>query len=346
MAPTQLALSLLFILLPFGQLLRLDFSNFSLPVFDIALVIFTVLNIRQTKLSKPWLVFILCILISFVVAQITPTGDPRLPFLYLVRLLLLIVFINQSLPTINTKLVYISLASIVGFGLVQYFLFPDNTIMASLDWDPHLNRLVGSFLDPTFTALSYLFILIFLYLRKNRNYLLLLATYIALILTYSRSTLLAFVLVSGIYSFKTKQLKFFLAILLLVGFSLALLPKTAGEGTNLQRTSTIAAKIENYKEGIATFIQKPILGHGYNYLVNIRTNQGHASSGYDNSLLTILATTGLVGLFAFLYALRNKQYTNLGTYLTVAFLIHSFFANSLLYPMLIFLYKYLQDQKS
>ncbi len=346
MALTQIFLSALFLLFPFGQLLRINIANTSILAFDVFLIIFTLLNIKKTTINKAWLIFILLNLTSFLFATFTRQTNSLLPLMYQVRLMLLILFFNQELPKINPKIFIISMFSTLAFGFIQFFTFPDNTIMAANGWDPHLNRMIGSFLDPTFTALIFLFILIFLYFTKPKSYLLLIATYLGIALTYSRSTMLALAITSTFYGLKTKNYQLILTVLLLIFSTIFLLPNTQGEGTNLKRTSTIQAKIENYKEGFSAFMQKPIFGHGYNYLSQIRLNQGHATFGFDNSLLTLATTNGILGLLALLFALKQKKRSQLETYLTLAFFVHSCFANSLLYTFCLFLYKYFSSQKS
>jgi hypothetical protein len=114
-----------------------------------------------------------------------------------------------------------------------------------------------------------------------------------------------------------------------------------GEGTKLERSSSIMAKIENYKEGINVFTKSPLLGVGYDNLFYIRTSSNinsHSLSGFDSSLLTILTTTGIFGFIFFILGINKKfNQSNLTQQsLLIAVLFHSLFANSLLYPWILF----------
>ncbi|HEX8924035.1 MAG TPA: O-antigen ligase family protein, partial [Patescibacteria group bacterium] len=119
-----------------------------------------------------------------------------------------------------------------------------------------------------------------------------------------------------------------------------LLPRHPGEGTKLERDSSIRAKIENYQEGIAVLSRSPFIGHGYDNLDRIRTvsnPQSHSIYGFDSSLLTIAATTGVIGLIIFCLAVLTlyKTVDFPQKTLLVALLVHSLFANSMLYSWVI-----------
>jgi O-antigen ligase len=118
--------------------------------------------------------------------------------------------------------------------------------------------------------------------------------------------------------------------------TIILLPRQPGEGTKLERTSSIYAKIENYQEGIVLFSKSPLIGHGYNNLSFVRNYNpdSHAASGFDGSLLTILTTTGMVGFSLFILGINSffHQSSLLKKTMLVSLLVHSIFANSLLYP--------------
>jgi O-antigen ligase len=113
-----------------------------------------------------------------------------------------------------------------------------------------------------------------------------------------------------------------------------LLPRPAGEGTKLERTSSVNAKYVNYKEGFSLFQKSPVFGFGYNNLPIIRPNASHSQSGFDSSLLTILTTTGVIGTILFILGLSQLFIkSNLAVQtMIIAILVHSLFSNSLLYP--------------
>lgn len=338
----------------FGQLLRLEVNNVSFPLIDIFIILFSVINIISKLKSNnlkienyPLLLFLLFAWLSFFINFIFFKYPLLKPLLYLLRLnSLLFLFIFP--PALNKKgqsfFDLVLFANII-FGFMQYFLWPNMSSLASLGWDPHLYRLVSTFLDPTFTGLIYLLFLIKTFFKRKlltTDHCLLAAIYFALALTYSRSTLLSFFISFSYLSISLKKSKLFIFTLFITLSTFLALPRLEGEGTNLQRTSTIKAKIENYKEGWTIFTKSPLIGHGYNNLSSVRQSQNknsHAISGFDSSLLTIATTTGIIGFLLFTFGLKNFFFSaNLKTKtMILAILIHSFFANSLLYPLILLL---------
>jgi O-antigen ligase len=163
-------------------------------------------------------------------------------------------------------------------------------------------------------------------------------------LTYSRSTFLAFLIAFSFIAYVKKNIKIFLIAVVLISATIFLLPRLEGEGTKLERDSSIIAKIHNYQQGIALFSHSPFTGIGYNFLPIIRSDlkqNSHAIGGFDGSLLTILITNGILGFTAFILGLflLFKQGNLFRKTALIAIFIHSLFANSLLYPwVLLFLY--------
>lgn len=325
-------------LLVFYPLLTLFFFGKLFPYIDILIVLFALLNIftqKEYNIKNKFLALFILISIISNLLYFNFTG-----WLYLIRLVSLtsLLLFPPKLNNYQVKFFNIILFSTVIFGFIQYFIWPDLTIMSSQNWDPHLYRLVGSYFDPTFTGLIFLFILIYIYFStfKYKN-ILLTINYIAIALTYSRSTLLSFLLTFVYILIKQKEYKKIFVVLIIFLSTILLLPRMPGEGTKLERTSSILAKIENYKQGIKYFLQKPITGIGYNNIptLNYKNNlSSHSNSGFDSSLLTIAITTGIFGLLTLLLAIRyeiihgNLFYQSI----IISILIHSLFANSLLYP--------------
>jgi len=339
----------------FGQLLRLDINNISFPAIDICITLLFLTNIfthfknKTLKIkNKYFFYFLIFTWISFLVNLINYHTDILRSLLYLIRLNILISFfifpITFSTPKFK-NFFYITIIANIIFGFIQYFFYPDFTAFKSLNWDPHLYRLISTFFDPTFTGLIYLLFLIIIFLKKNfpLRIPLLILSYTAIALTYSRSTYLSFLIAFTFIAKAQKKPKIFLISLILIISTICLMPRQAGEGTKLERTSSIKAKIENYKEGISVFIKSPIIGHGYNNLFSVRqinNPDSHANSGFDGSLLTILATTGIIGFILFTLGLKHyfisADFTQKTLLITILF--HSLFANSLLYPwVLLFL---------
>jgi hypothetical protein len=335
----------------FGQLLRIDIKNISFPVIDIFIGLIFCLNIFQKIKNKDFkvknkylLYFLIFAWFSFTFNYFHYHFDLIKPVLYLFRLTFLLSFFifPPNLDEKIKKIFYLSLFSNVIFGLVQYFLWPDFTSFKSLSWDPHLYRLVSTFFDPTFTALIYLFLIIVVFLDKKFPFrkIVLIISYFAMALTYSRSSYLSFFVAFTYIAYQNKNFKIFFLSSLLIFFTVLLLPRFEGEGTKLERTSSITAKIENYKEGFNLFLKSPIIGHGYNnlfYVRQIKNQNSHANSGFDGSLMTILTTSGTIGLIFFVLGLKKIliQGNLITKTILISLLFHSFFANSLLYPWIL-----------
>ena len=335
----------------FGQLLRIDIKNISFPIIDIFIAIIFCINIFQKiknkdiKVKNKYLLYFLIFAwFSFVFNYFRYNFDLIKPILYLFRLTFLLSFFIFP-PKIDEKIkkiFYLSLFSNVIFGLIQYLFWPDFTSFKSLSWDPHLYRLVSTFFDPTFTALIYLFLIIIVFLDKKFPFRIpiLIISYLALALTYSRSSYLCFFIAFTFIAYQKKNLKIFILSSLLIFSTILLLPRFEGEGTKLERTSSITAKVENYKEGFNIFRLSPIIGHGYNnlfYVRQIKDPNSHANSGFDGSLMTILTTSGLCGLILFVLGLKTVfiQGNLIIKTILISLLFHSLFANSLLYPWIL-----------
>jgi len=321
----------------FGQLLRIQFQGISFPLIDIFIILLAASNIikkykeKTIKIDNKY--FLLFLIYTLIISRFMSL-KAVFYFIRLSSLLSLFIFYPKYNPKFYRFFKIILLSSVI-FGLIQYIFWPNFTYFSSLNWDPHLYRLVGTFFDPTFTGLIFLLFTIINFFDKK--YFLASLSYIALSLTYSRSSLLALLICNFFYFLKNKNKKLFLSIILLIFATILILPRLEGEGTKLERTSSIIAKIENYKEGFNLFLKKPILGYGYNNLPHIReinNPQSHANAGFDGSLLTILVTTGIIGLLFFGKGLHSlfTQASLERKILFIAIFVHSLFANSMLYP--------------
>lgn len=335
----------------FGQLLRIELKGISFPIIDTFIALIFCFNIFEKIKNKYFrvknkylLYFLIFTWLSFIFNYFKYNFDLIKPILYLFRLtfLLSLFIFPPKLDEKIKKIFYLSLFSNVIFGLVQYFFWPDFTSFKSLNWDPHLYRLVSTFFDPTFTALIYLFLVIIAFLDKKfpLRKIVLVISYLALALTYSRSSYLCFFIAFTFIAYQKKNLKIFILSSILIFSTIILLPRFEGEGTKLERTSSIVAKVENYKEGFNLFLKSPIIGHGYNnlfYIRQIENQNSHANSGFDGSLMTILTTSGTLGLILFILGLKMVfiQGNLITKTILISVLFHSLFANSLLYPWIL-----------
>lgn len=342
MAPLPIILYLVSIFcLTLGQLVRPNLLGaFYFPLADIVnLGLGSYLLLRQ----KPPLALQIFFIIAFVSIIANQFGQPFFPLAwgYFLRLIALAIIISTSTPiklprSLSVHLLFLPFCF---FGLIQYLFFPDLLPFSSLNWDPHQYRLVSSLFDPAFTGLIIGFYLIYLTRSPSSNRLLVLFVGLCLLLTYSRISIIGIILISLYRAFRQHQSQIFLTTLSLILLFLTLLPQYQGESTNLSRTNSLVAKINNTKSGLSMFSYRPLLGVGYNFLPQIRTDlssSNHAISGYDVSLVTLLATLGIIGTLSFLFIIQSAFLTHShSSDLLIFWLFHSFFSNSLFYPFAI-----------
>lgn len=334
MEVTSPAILLSWLIFPFGQLLKINIFSQNIALLDLCLLGIVILSFKNIKIQKIWLIFLGLNLLTFSLGSIN-YGLHIKSIFYLFRLICFVLLLNLNIkkwPTFQL----ISIWSFLIFGFVQYLFWPDLTYFSAINRDPHLNRLVGSLLDPTFTALIFLLFLLEQFFQKKPQPILIALLYLGIALSYSRSTLLALVVCSLVYAIKKNNLKTFFLCVFLVFLTYLALPKPPGEGTNLNRTNSIKAKIENYQEALNLIKKHPLTGVGYNYLWAVRNinAQNLSTFGFDNSLLTITSTSGIMGAMIFTLGLKKRieKLPTKGKLLWLAILIHSLFANSLLYP--------------
>lgn len=355
------------IIFPFGQILRFKLSffgqNLNLVVIDIIALILLFLFIFSRKNLKNILKtdygLLLVLLFSFIV-NIPYWGiKSSIPgFFYLIRLIsyfAMFYFVKNIFKSKKDKkfilnaLIGVTFFSAV-FGWIQYFVYPDLRPLQYLDWDDHLFRLVGSFLDPGFTGLFFTFgfLLSFNeYFKKRDKKYLIISLFLAIstAFTYSRASILALMLGFSVILILNKRIKVMILTVIAFVLLLVLLPRPGGMGVRLERLYSIFLRIRNYEETIHIFNKRPVFGVGYNNLCVSRLKflphaetGAHSCSGSDSSLLLILATTGVVGALSFLgYIYRfvkgiivSKHNIAILSILTSLF-IHSLFVNSLFY---------------
>jgi hypothetical protein len=241
-------------------------------------------------------------------------------------------------------------------GLGQYLFFPDVRSLQLSDWDPHYFRVVGTLLDPGFTSILLCFSLFYLWLKPGfiqtrLHQVIIVLIYVVFALTYSRSGYLAFLAGCAYLAKISKSPRKFIYPLILIAVTVLLLPRApGGEGVKLERTSSIKARILNWTNSANIFLRYPLTGVGFNtyryaqrhagYLDNADWLKSHAGAGADSSLLFVAATTGIFGLAAYLYWLKQVWLASVGNLSLrvglIALAVHSFFLNSLFYPFVLF----------
>lgn len=366
----ELLLYLLLLIFPFGQLIKLPINIPGVNIYFQDLIILLIIiffllknfvsksRIFLPRLSIPILGFFSLALFSLLLSiPLRPFSETMVALMYLGRWIgyagLYLVIVNVSNNNIKKKLndlMIITCFSIAILGLLQYLFIPDITDLKVFGWDPHYFRVVGTFLDPGFTGIILVLGLILVFERIWNKKLLtkiimFIPLYASLILTYSRSSYLAYTIAVAIISFYKRSLKFLLAMLTLGIFSLMILPRPGGEGVRLERQNSSFSRVNNWLTSLKISALYPVYGIGFNNYRYVQRDLGiinqenwqisHAGAGADSSLLFVLATTGVVGLITYMIFLHkifffHKQniivFASLG-----ALIIHSFFNNTLFY---------------
>lgn len=339
----------------------------------------------EYPLRKPILLFLAIATLSFIVGFSTlvqvNSFDVRsiiLSFSYLFRFAAYaaLYFMARDFVSVSEKnrnflinSIFVTgiLVSIGGF--LQLIFIPDFTSFAHYyGWDPHEDRLLGTFFDPNFIGTYLAFIMalgfgLFPTTSKKQKWLIgltVLICAVALLLTFSRTGYLAFLfafLIIGVL----RSPKILIVGITCMTIALLSSPRAMQRVTDgLSIDATGLKRIYSWDKGIRLLANFPILGVGYNNLAPVQdyyalvdefdvNNRG----GLENSFLTILVTTGLAGGFAYIwlwgasikrsmklwfrkklnFKIRNEGLT-IATAL-LALIISSMFINSLLYPFLL-----------
>lgn len=308
----------------------------------------------KPRLSKPIFIFILAALFSLLTnSGKFSSNQLEVSALYLARwiyysLVYILVLQIYTKTDVWLRWLYITGVAVAALGLVQFVLYPDLRNLAYLGWDPHFLRLFSTFLDPNFTGIFItLTILLGLYLFENKKIRIWILSgeilcALALLLTYSRSSYLAFVVSLTVYGILKKQLKILLGIIVFCSL-IFVLPQKWGNNLSLIRMDSSFARIGNWKESIQLISRAPLFGYGFDTLRYVRVLPwgpfySKAAAGLDSSVLFIGATTGFVGIAAYAYLIWFMIRKSRGPLLHVliaslaAVGVHSLFVNSAFYP--------------
>jgi len=267
-------------------------------------------------------------------------------------------------------------AIVIGLGVVQFYLIPDISQWSTEGgWDPHTGRLLGTWLDPNFMAGFLGFFLPLVIAKwydnedkKKKFFLAVLAlvTCGALFLTFSRSGYLASAI--GLFVFFIfKDPKVILLGIVLVAIGIGTNERAQKRITEL--TGTVAAialnetdevdptaslRIVSWSKSLELWKKYPVRGIGYNTYRYRAAKEGivdesyFSAGGSDSSFLTVLVTTGVLGLFVFLWMFMKIGVVNFLRFLRTrnplflgfvagwcALFVHGFFVNSLLFPFIL-----------
>lgn len=252
------------------------------------------------------------------------------------------------------------------FGLLQYFLMPDTRWLRFLGWDDHYYRLISTIFDPGFTGILLVLVLWYAaskiwqhrigipsHLQQFTRVLnlgIIISILVALLLTYSRASYLAFLVslaaLGGYFIWQKSLQKVALTGLVGAVFvgMIFLLPRPGGEGVKLERTSSAAARLTILKEGMTSLRgYEWITGQGL-FLSQVSPQRtpdfaDHANVT-DSWLMFFLQGSGVVGLVLFLilavkYFLAAWKLSPLLGVSIVALAVHGLFNASLMYPLVV-----------
>jgi O-antigen ligase len=288
----------------------------------------SVLVAGRIRLDRPIALFLGFVALNAVAIVVTAVrfdltaGEVAFSSLYLIRWSLyaaVYLFALTALrPVAGPRLIRVAVtvcAAFAAFGIIQSIFLPNFAFIVYpdaipyVDWDVQGNRLVSSFLDPNFAGAFIMFGLLFIHAQAadgKPSYPLLALFWVALILTLSRSSIIATVLGLGLLTFRTRSFRRLflpLACLALVGLLVAdRLVEFASTYHKLTLLDPSAlTRLSAWLLAWRVFTDNPLIGVGYNTFGIVRATYGSAASGNmafgsDGGILYMAAVSGIVGV--------------------------------------------------
>ncbi|MBI4090166.1 MAG: O-antigen ligase family protein, partial [Candidatus Kerfeldbacteria bacterium] len=330
----------------------------------------------SSPLSWPIVTMLVVFVLTFL------AGTAQLPFLaererlvaalYIVRwseyvlLFFIVADVVRTEPRARQLIWWVvSAASLIALlGFIQLKLFPDFSFMVPQGWDPHVGRLLSTWFDPNFLAGFFAFTSMLvgglaLYSSGARRMVLAVVAallFAALVLTFSRSGYASFFAGAVVLTF-LKSRRLFALLVLTAAIVLLTVPRVQERVQGaIAIDATARLRIVSWQNALTVYRDYPVTGVGYNTYRYLQVDYGfikdaaeHSAGGSDSSLLTILVTTGPVGLAVYLWYLwaagsigwrgwrRGQSDLERGLGLgalsgLVSLTVHSLFVNSLLFP--------------
>lgn len=328
-------------------------------------------QIKKLLFGKEIFAFLFFCLLSFLI-NLPRFGFTPASFFYLLRVTNYFLFFWAAVDFLKEnkipvmKLLFFEGVVVSIFSLVQYFFLPDTRFLFNLGWDMHYYRAIGVFLDPSFNGLicvfSFFIFLNYVFLdqqslNKQKKAIIKILFFLgggiillAIALSFSRLSYLALLIGSGILLLSKKTMKILLLTFLSFVVLVIFIPKPTGEGVDLLRKSSFISRFDNYKKTTTIIRENLFFGVGFNNFRLIQKKYGflqddwqasHSGAGADNSFLFVFATTGILGIAAYLYfwakianfIIKTKNsHQKLVLATLLALLVSSFAINSLFYP--------------
>lgn len=336
-------------------------------IFAFMLLVLTGWNaVRQGRFVTPRLIMPIRLFVAAAAISLVANAGKYSPAqlgeaaLYLLRWILyagiyVAALQQKTMANALKRGLYVAGSIVSLLGLIQLVLYPSLRNLWYLGWDPHYYRLFSTFLDPNFAGVGIVLTLFVgltdaklfprrvLWFTQFMNLL-------ALYLTYSRSSYLAFATGVVVWIILKKEWKLLVG---LVFFGLVLLlPTPGGDTLKLTRLASTVSRVENWQASMIRFSEAPVFGHGFNTLrfrpifdapPIMPGVVSKAAAGVDSSVLFLLITTGVVGFLLYAWLLyRMTRISKEFVVILAALLVHSVFVNSLVYPwVLLFVWIYL-----
>jgi len=369
-----------------GQVVRLSVGSGGILVSDVLMGLLTVVwlvNIFVRKQRVNWNVVLMALVLFLIISLMVNwratndihTTDEMTMWLYWARLVLYSMFLPIVWSITNwykegrRYLIWLLVMgmTLLAVGFLQLVFLPNIIFLAQYGWDPHVGRMLSTFLDPNFLGalLTFFFAICFaFYFRypawgdgKKMFWLIMCVLFAAgVALTYSRSTFLAmgvsFVILA--YMFDKRVLLFGAVAGLMLFFGS---PRIMERVEGMYKVDLTAQKrITSWEDNWSIIRDNMWYGVGYNNLLSENIRRGfvtdaklHSGAGSDSSYMTVWSTMGLVGLGSYLLLwilivglllniYKNEQNDLLLRWLAIGtaagimgVIVHAQFTNSLLY---------------
>ena len=368
-----------------GQLIRLPFLGASgaitlADIFvlatDLTFIIYALAIKKSLKIENkiffPALLFILSASAStFLAAGTFKLSEILISSLFLIRFIFyfflsVVIFNVVTYEKVHSWFkIILSIGTLFTVvGLFQFVLLPNLSFLTVYGWDPHQQRIASTLLDPNFSGMIFVVIFaisisLYLYQKGKKIFgfypFVAAISFIALILTFSRSSYLALlVAVTTIGILKSPKLLISILTLFLVAFLLIGQVRSRIIGA-FTLDETAKARLESWQKGAAIFKDNLLFGVGFNTYRYAQERYGffspdeplggHSGAGSDSSIILVAATTGIVGLSFYLFFLltilrifakrARQDPLHLASFsIFLALLVHSQFVNSLFFPQI------------
>jgi len=281
--------------------------------------------------------------------------------------------LEKSKKTILKRAFIFSTILFIILGYIQFIFYNNLRNLYYLGWDEHVHRMFTTFLDPNYSGLLFSLLLIYAIGRLlsqkftfNRyfilNSLFAFIAFGALLLTYSRTGIIAVAVGLIFLLIRFRKIKELLILIVIFFTGLILVSDFEVENMNPLRIASSNARIESFDRAFDIFKSSPVYGIGFNayryaqidknYVDYEQTKINNADAGTDNSFMFVLATMGIVGFLSYLNfwkqifvkikSRNDRKTSDLAKSIVIALFSGSIFINGLFYiPLMLWIYLYL-----